>query len=447
MSVINRAVNKAYHKYYLQSNTLFHQIREMAVHSTRYHRYRDCRLQSIISHAQKHIPYYRGALTVGVTSQKGNKFITDCLQDLPILTKEIIRAVGSDLQISNHEARGSYINTSGGSTGEPIPVVQDREFAQWSSATFLFVKSMRMVDPYTHTAVLWGAHRDLYGSNNTIIGSIKNYVNNSVTFNSAKLEPQDIEEFIRYINNSRPKMIVGYAQSLEQVAKYAITHSLEINSVLAIHSGAGKLYNFMRENIAQAFRSPIYDHYGGREFSSIATECSAHDGLHIMGHNRIVEIVDQNGKACSIGQEGRILVTTLDNYSMPLIRYDTGDIGVWAEENKCSCGIVYPKLGKVTGRTSNNFILKSGGFVSGEYLTLTFNHVVGVINFQIRQIDIESIKVYLVVTADYQQSKEEAAVTSKLRKLFGEAIKLQFEYVKSIPKTSTGKHLFTVCEI
>ena len=132
---------------------------------------------------------------------------------------------------------------------------------------------------------------------------------------------------------------------------------------------------------------------------------------------------------------------------MPLIRYKVGDRGIWAEDKACKCGMTSRKIARITGRTSNNFPLSNGGYVSGEYLTLTFNHVPGIVNFQIRQKSISEITIFLITNEAYNRTNTEHDISTKMYKLFGTDLNLKFEYVEEIPTTKTGKHLFTVSEI
>ena len=449
LKTLQRNINWLFHKLYLKDVEVYGMIRKLSKSSkAEMEVHQEARLQDLLEHSVRHIPYYSNRISEDLKQRILHRKITlNDLGRIPILLKENIRNNNKSLILDNHELRGSYTNTSGGSTGAPITVMQDKQYAVEGSGISSLVKELRTGDPYCNTAVLWGAQRDMYGANDTLIGKIKSWINNVTMFNSAKLEPNTIINFINHINSKKPDMILAYAQSIYQVGIYAKDNNVKVIPQKVIHTGAGQLFPFMRDLIQEVFQTQVFDHYGGREFGAIATECKYGGGLHTLDYNRKVEILDEEGKECPAGVEGEIVVTVLDNYSMPLIRYKVGDRGVWAENENCPCGMTSRKIARITGRTSNNFPLRNGGFVSGEYLTLTFNHISGIVNFQIRQLEFSKIKVFLHVDENYNLDDTELLVINKFIKLFGEEISVDFVYTSEIPITATGKHLFTVSEM
>lgn len=445
-------INYAYQRFYLNSIEHYKQFSEWSKTSFEEFKERQFRhLSHLLDYSYKNIPYYRQILSETSIYHKGSIKLQhiDQFSELPILTKDIIRSEGENMYVSSsvRKERGAYTNTSGGSTGEPIKVIQDREYGRSASGLFAFIKSIRTNNPYSDSVYLWGATRDLYGEKNNIRGVVIDVLNNMKKFNSAKLTPENIRYFIDYINNKKPSLIVAYVNSIYEVALFAKANNIKVVPQKAIHTGAGQLFDFMREAIESVFQTKVYNHYGGREMGAIATECSAFDGLHILGDAKYVEVVDEDGNSKPEEEEGDILVTTLNNFSMPLIRYKVEDRGIMSTYKKCKCGIVYPKLSRVTGRISNNFRLADGGIVSGEYLTLTFNHVKGVINFQIKQVDYNFLEISIVTNQHYHKKQTEQHITQKMMKLFGTQLNIKFLYVTEIPTTASGKHLFTLSEL
>jgi len=117
---------------------------------------------------------------------------------------------------------------------------------------------------------------------------------------------------------------------------YRLPESLRLRAIESHMHPAGGW--FMREKVEEVFGCPVYNRYGSREVGDIAGECKYHQGLHVLPWGSYVEIVDEAGNLVEPGVEGRILVTCLTNYAMPLIRYDIGDRGALAGEFKCPCG-------------------------------------------------------------------------------------------------------------
>jgi len=208
-----------------------------------------------------------------------------------------------------------------------------------------------------------------------------------------------------------------------------------------------KQFMLLREQyIEEVFQCKVFNHYGSREVGPIASECSAHDGLHIMMEHVLVEVINEKGEPCKPGEEGEIVVTSLSNYAMPLIRYKIGDIGIMQEYSPCSCGCNYPKLQKVIGRTTDLFLNTKGEKIDGEYFTHLFYFRDWIEKFQFIQEDIDDITVKIVKKANPPQ-KELKEIEEKIKLVMGDRCKINYEFVDDIPKTKTGKFLYTISKI
>ena len=89
--------------------------------------------------------------------------------------------------------------------------------------------------------------------------------------------------------------------------------------------------------IKKRLNTEIYNRYGCRECGNIAQECSEHEGLHVLQESNIIEILDDNNEPVKVGEKGKIVITYLDNYLSPFIRYQVDDIGALSPKN-CACG-------------------------------------------------------------------------------------------------------------
>src|SRR5262249_37736012 len=139
-----------------------------------------------------------------------------------------------------------------------------------------------------------------------------------------------------------------------------------------------------RTLVEQTFGCPVFNRYGSREVSVIATECECRTGLHVMAEGLLVEVVRGEAHARP-GELGAILVTDLLNYGMPMIRYHIGDTGSWAD-GACPCGRGLPRLASVAGRVSDFVVGADGRVVAGLWLLHTLvAHRVSLGQVQIRQ--------------------------------------------------------------
>ncbi|MBQ4888544.1 phenylacetate--CoA ligase family protein [Shewanella sp. MMG014] len=405
------------------------------------------KLNLLLQHAYEKVPEYRKRIRLAglVENEIVNLTSVKQLSEMKILSKKDIIECGSMMTSSDISTRQAYLNSTGGSTGTPLSFYQDNQFKQAKAQTFNQVLDWRKVSPYDDRVDLWGAERDTFIGKKGFIQKLKEFSTNRIIHNSFNMKESDIIDFLQDIKKRNPSLLVAYSNALHQVAVYAKQNEIKMPKLSAIHCAAGPLHEFMRKDIEAVFGNNIYNHYGTREVSSIASECDAHSGMHILMMDNIVEIVDDNGLAVEQGLVGKVLITNLNNFSMPLIRYDIGDLGYIMKSTICSCGCSYPKLGDVQGRTGDVFISSSGNRVLPEF----FIHLVGVVNkndsiskFQFIQNDLDKLELLLVCKAKLD-NEYFVKMKSNIESAMGVEIELDLLYVDDIPQMKNGKHQYT----
>ena len=191
----------------------------------------------------------------------------------------------------------------------------------------------------------------------------------------------------------------------------------------------------MRKKLEDVWNAEVRDFYGSRETAALGGECEK-KSMHFFIFNQYVEIVepiDRNGK-----KAGKVIVTTLHNYSMPLIRYDIGDMVEFLSMN-CSCGLNLPKVNRVLGRLQDNFILKDGTVVYGDYFAHLFYFQDWVKKFQVIQEDYDRIRIIIVPNHDkfkelFPNAKK--TIENKIRIVMGDDVKIEWEFVDCLLYTS-----------
>ena len=219
-----------------------------------------------------------------------------------------------------------------------------RYAAVWRSEEWCGVK---LGDPQVS---LWGANFDVKPYDH-MVGKLKLLLQNRLLIGTWSLNEQKTQDILGKVKGFHPKLIVAYASSIHRIAKFINYNPYPIPSLKAIITSAETLTDDMRKGIETTFQVPVYNRYASRDVHHVAQECSAHEGLHITAENCFVEIV-KDGKQVPPGEMGEIVVTRLDNWALPFIRYRTGDLGIMSER-VCSCGRGLPLLGKVEGRVQD----------------------------------------------------------------------------------------------
>lgn len=267
-------------------------------------------LTVILEHAVKNTRYY-------------SNFDPKDLSSFPILTKDIIRENFEDLKSKDLNTRKWWINTSGGSTGEPVKFIQDKEYLE-ISRNITYLQKQKVGYSFGDTFIkLWGDEREILNGSQSIKSKVINYIKNLTFLNSFNMSEKNMYSFIEQINQKQPKLIVAYAQAMYELSKFVEEKNIKIESVGSIITSAGTLYPFMRESIEKNFNTKVFNRYGSREVGNIACEEPNTDRL-VITDGVYVEIVDENGNICEDGVEGEIVITSLINQAMPLIRYKIG---------------------------------------------------------------------------------------------------------------------------
>jgi len=409
--------------------------------------YQHRQLEKLLKHASEHVPYYRQIMQECGALQNGSIDL-DRFTDIPFLTKDVLRERFEELKSDDLQQRNWYENASGGSTGEPVVLIQDREFSDRSRARTIIGSRMAGIELCDPEIILWGSTRDLFQEAEGLRAKLDKFIRNQTLLNAFKMSHGNMTEYIKLINSMHPKLILAYAQSAYELARFSLDQSLPIEGVGAVVTSAGTLYPFMRETISQAFHAPVFNRYGSREVGGIATECDAHLGMHVHMETQLIEIINAQGNRCKSGEEGEIVVTSLTNYAMPLIRYRIGDMGVWSEL-ECTCGRGARLLKAVTGRVTDYFISRDGKIVPSEY----FIHLLGVVlnsgwvkKTQIIQEDYDHIRIKFVSYARPVRRNLEDII-HKIRLVMGQSCIVDIDFVDDIPPLKSGKYRYTISKI
>jgi phenylacetate-CoA ligase len=262
--------------------------------------------------------------------------------------------------------------------------------------------------------------------------------------NAFELSTERMLEFARCLAHWQPKVIIGYASSLQLFASFLKREGLGGIHPIAIESSAEKLWDFQRELVARVFDCPVFNVYGSREFGALAAECDQQTGLHTFSDLHVIEVVSENRPAAD-GELGKILVTDLINYAMPLVRYEIGDLARPIHVG-CQCGRGFPMLSEIVGRSSDIITTPEGKFVHGEFFTHLFYGVPDVRRFQIRQRALDDIEV-LIECQDELPSLLVEKLKARMADQLGPQTRLEFHHVNDIPPTRSGKHRFTISDV
>ena len=442
--LITLIVRKLYKKFSIIDNLTNEYKKIQFLSENELRNFQQKRFEELLTHCKKNVSYYREFLD----TYDEKSFKNFDIKSLPILTKDILRNKFNELKSDDLHSRDWMINSSGGSTGEPVKIIQDTYYSYHSEARKNICFQWAGLETGDNLIKLWGSERDILGTNR-LLDKIKNFLKNEIILNAFILSHPIMRKFIKIFNSSKPSVILAYVNAIYELSNFAKNENIKVSHQKSVISTSGVLYPFLRKEIEMIFGCEVYDQYGSREVSCIASECEYHNGLHISEETIILEIVDENGNECPIGVEGDVLVTSLVNYAMPIIRYKIGDRAIM-EPGFCKCGRFHKRLKNVVGRSMDNFKLRDGTIIPSEY----FIHFIGVVlnrgilkKIQIIQKSYDVIDLHVVYSNEEILSEDIQNIIRAVKKVMGENCTVNIHEKENIAPNSSGKYRYTICEL
>jgi phenylacetate-CoA ligase len=403
------------------------------------------KLHRLLTYTCAHVPYYRRLFdSVGF---KPDEVLHDLdgMRKIPLLNKPLVRKHFDEIQTTEAARRESLSKlTTGGSTGQPLVFLQDSNFRDHVTADLhrhLTWGGWQFGDVH---AYIWGANFEVKSSQALRTRLMDKVLNRFVT-NAYVLSEESMNAFAAEVRRRRPRTIFCYPSALYRFAEFARDQGYDDLRFEAMYSSAEVLYPGQREFIEQTFGGKMFNRYATRELACIGCECSAHSGLHVSVENIYLEVL-KDGEPAAPGESGDVIVTNLNNYGMPFIRYSVGDIGAWCNgATQCSCGRALPMIELVQGRRVDMFKTRDGRAVWGGFASPLFG-MKGVEQFQLVQKSLDHVVARIVKDGDLDQSGLDT-IKRTVKIALGDHVQVDFEFPEKIGLNDSGKYRYAISEI
>lgn len=404
------------------------------------------KLRAVVNQAYYHVPYYR-TLLQKIDLHPSDIRSLDDLAKIPLLDKTTVRQnLFFDLIADNHKKSEMVRIATSGSTGEPFTCFADRFQLEMRFAATLRGMEWAGYQFGDRHVRLW--HQTLGMSRSQVLREkFDARLCRRMFVPAYEMTAENMEFWLKKIRDFRPVLLDGYAESFNVLALFLREKKFSIPGLRGIITSAQTLPHGSRAIIEAAFDCKVFDKYGSREFSGIAYQCAAQEGRHVVAENYIVEIL-RNGEPVPAGEFGEVVVTDLNNFCMPLIRYRLGDLArAFDESVPCACGRVLPRIGEIEGRVQSVVICGNARLIPGTF----FAHLFKDYDYIIRQYQIVQDKpgqLHLrVVRGSRFSDTGMQEVLGKLREFIGDETQLDVEFVDAIPLVRTGKHQGVISRI
>jgi phenylacetate-CoA ligase len=385
------------------------------------------RLAAALMRARDEVPLYseepwRSAL-------RGRE--AECIEAWPVLERDVVRHRKHEL-LARHRPLGAFYRRSSATSGAPLAVAYDPQAAAWSWASEYRAGLWHGIPVGAKTLKLWGGRH-----------SVLDWIRNSRVFNARELPEERLDEAARWLLAHRPDVLMGLSSAVARLARHVRAYYPDDARSLCRWAKVGgeQVYPFEREEIERHLGARVLNFYGCTEVGAVSAECPA-GSLHV--HAEVVHVeVLQGDQPAPPGEEGDIVLTSLVNRAMPLVRCRVGDRGVLSDE-PCRCGLPQPVLLRIMSRAADLFVAADGRLVHGSELARGLDAclaaappgAVGQVLF--RQRDPRHWDV-LVEARDGFDERLARTLEAMVHQTFGSACRVALERVPTVPREASGK--------
>lgn len=388
----------------------------------RIRRWQETALVEIMRHAVAHVPHYQ---RLGI--DPGSITTSDDLQRFPLLSKRDIQREPAALLANGFDPQDLFESRTSGSSGEPTTTCFDRP--AWLLGKY--VLKMRRIAATKGAGI---GRRVLIVSEqpaDKLAAAIDDGPAGGVFFRQRRVSiHQPADAHIAALREFRPHVIYAYPSWLLDLVTSAEQTAASLPRIEAIHTSSEVLTRGARERIQAALGGRVYDVYGSTEMKEVAWECG-HGCYHANFESTFIE--RPAGEA-----RGQLVLTSLVNRAMPLIRFATGDQAVFGDE-ACPCGRQSPCLSGIDGRVGDVITLPSGRRLSPYVLTTAIEADSSVLQFRIVQTAPSSIRIEIVRKSGTAPEKPADELCAELARLATEPLEFTAHDVEGFERPANGK--------
>jgi len=396
-------------------------------------------LGMLVEHAYRTVPFYRKRFDdFGVSP--GTTEGSQQWANVPLLTRGDIQQAGGDLHCVDGPKQHAPLSTTttSGSSGQPVTTLgttATRLFASalllrqhlWHRRDFslkLAAIRTRANAPYESVSENWG---------NGTLDIVRTGPAVGLDVRSSVAEQAD------FLLRHDPDYLNTYPSLVFALAQHFMSCDRRLTRLREVRTFGEILEPKVRKACREVWGVPVVDSYSSEELGTIAVQCPDNEHYHVQAESVLVEVLDEHGRTCRPGEIGRLVITSLHNFAMPLIRYDIGDYAEVGE--RCSCGRGLPVLKRIVGRQRNMFLLPDGRHV-WPTLEVTPEEVATMPplqQFQLVQRTVESVELLLVTPRRFT-AVEEQFMRHLVDRSLGCPLDLKISYVDEIPRGASGKY-------
>ena len=396
------------------------------------------RLEALVKFCAESVPFYRLRLREIATKRP---FDWAVWRSIPVLERAEVQASGNELRaaaIPRAHGRVHELETAG-STGRPIRVAKT-ELANhvWSLLMLREHAWHRRDYRLSAAAIRWfpdGVNEYPHGGTLPTWGTPVSLLHETGPSYALSISASAADQ-VEWLGRVQPHYLLIYPSLVPDLARECRQQGVELKNLRHVLTVSECVDDNFREICRKQWGAALHDSYSAHEIGYIAIQCPEREHLHVQTETVHVEVLDEQSTPCGPGEIGRVVVTPLQNFAMPLIRYAIGD---YAEVGPpCSCGRGLPVLRRIAGRTRNMVTLPDGRRFWPRLGELRYSEALTVSQYQVLQKELTRIELRLVAPR-HGTELEEAKLRSILQMRLGYPFDIDIRYVERIERSPHGK--------
>jgi phenylacetate-CoA ligase len=377
------------------------------------------KLHYVVSSAAQDVPYYKDLFQR--IAFEPDKLKTDIkyLNDIPYLNKNILNEQAERCLSKKFNQQKLHVRKTGGSTGPSTIIYYDDDALDWTAAVNLLVLEWANKKRYMKEVHFSSRFPEKFPLKDRLKESIKCLILNRVNIETDSLDPTSAQKILQILNRIKPYSVQGHPSTLYSLAIFARQNLKKNHNLFKIFESTGEVLDLKKKLFIQdTFGCTVYNRYGSAEFGVIAhTDALNCEALKVLDFIAWPEVL--------LNQDGykEIILTGLTNQAMPLIRYQTGDLG----EIETFQGDLYIK--NIIGR-SHDFVNIGGKTYPTHYIQDLLDRIGGIDEFQIKQITSNTCLLKIVLNTSVSQE----FIRKKVEIWWKDNIKVEFIELSDLVK-------------
>jgi len=405
-------------------------------------------IRSLLAHASQHVPHYQHMMRHSNLKPDDVRTLED-FQRIPFVTRQLVQQhpgqfIATSLPVGTIPT--TTMRTSG-TSGMPIEVRQTNLVNLWWFAFHLRDLAWCGVDLRGSLAVIRGLGYAGANHQKAMEGYKQPYWNDqfSLVVENGPAYVMDIHQEprrqLQWLLRVQPNYLLSYPPNLEHLAGLLTESGQKLDNLRSILTIGETLTDEARGVIEAGFGVPVKTTYSCVEAGYLASPCPEGHGLHVHAENMLLEVLNDAGESCEPGETGRVVLTTLQNFLMPLIRYEIMDAAT-VGPSRCPCGRGAMLLTQVEGKRRPQFRMADGRRKDSGFLVRELRKLGGYHQHQIVQQANDHLFVRLVLASDQAWQRREAMaaqIVASAQMYFETRIRVDVQFVDRLEMTTAGK--------